>query len=151
MFDADKWIRCAATRCRDCVSSHNLCAHPPKFTVRLYLTYLDKKNPQGNLLAIKSYLLTQNLFRTQLWLWRDDPFKIKTDDTKLFLETFSDVVSVKKFVSHDEIEDPPLERDNSFGSHFEVRSDGVWGSSATSSALYPSRLVDFDVVLLRDA
>lgn len=157
MSDADKWIKRAATRCRDCVSTHDLCAHPPKLTIHLYLTYLDKKNPQGNLIAIKAYLLTQNLFKTELWLWTDDPSKIMTGDTKPLLETFSDVVRVKKFVWDDEIKGTPLENDDYFGNHFQVRSDfegflAGYGDLVRHLLLYNygGLWIDSDVVLLRD-
>ena len=121
------------------------------------MTYLDKTNPQGNLIAIKSYLLTQNLFKTQLWLWTDDPSKIMTDDTKPLLDTFSDVVTVKKFVWDDEIEGTPLEGDEYFGNHFQVRSDfegflAGYGDLVRHLLLhnYGGLWMDSDVVLLRD-
>ena len=157
MSDADKWIRRAGARCHDCVSSHDLCAHPPKLTIHIYLTYLDKTNPMGNLVAIKAYLMTQNLFKTQLWLWTDDPAKITTDSTKQLLDTFSDVVTVKKFVWDDEIQGTPLQDDEYFGNHFQVRSDfetflAGYGDLVRHILLYNygGLWIDSDVVLLRD-
>ena len=157
MSDADKWIKRAAVRCHDCVTSHDLCAHPPRLTIHLYLTYLDKKNPKGNLVAIKAYLLTQNLFKTHLWLWTDDPEKIMTPDTKPFFDMFSDVVTVKRFVWDDEIRGTPFEGDEYFGNHLQVRSDfksflAGYGDLVRHILLYNhgGLWMDTDVVLLRD-
>lgn len=157
MSDADKWIRRAAARCHDCVSSHDLCAHPPMLTIHMYLAYLDKDNPKGNLLAVKAYLLTQNLFKTRLWLWTDDPSKIINPSTQEFFDTFSDVVSVKKFVWDDEVEQTPLAGHPYFGNHFLVRSDfedflAGYGDLVRHMLLYNhgGLWIDTDVVLLRD-
>lgn len=62
MSDAHTWISRAAARCHDCVSLHDLCAHPPVLKIHMYLSYLDTINPTANLIAIKAYLLTQNAF-----------------------------------------------------------------------------------------
>ncbi|KAL0046400.1 hypothetical protein WJX82_011453 [Trebouxia sp. C0006] len=157
MSDADKWIKRAAARCHDCVTSHDLCAHPPMLTIHMYLAYLDKHNPKGNLLTVKAYLLTQNLFKTQLWLWTDDPSKIINPSTQEFFDTFSDVVTVKKFVWDDEVEQTPLADHPYFGNHFQVRSDfedflAGYGDLVRHMLLYNhgGLWVDTDVVLLRD-
>lgn len=103
MSDADKWIKRASARCHDCVSTHNICAHPPKLTIHMYLSYLDQHNWKGNLIAIKAYLLTQNLLKTQLWLWTDSIDTVVNDDTRHFFHTFAEVVTVKTFDWHEEI------------------------------------------------
>ena len=126
-------------------------------TIHMYLAYLDKHNPKGNLLAVKAYLLTQNLFKTQLWLWTDDPSKIINPSTQEFFDTFSDVVTVKKFVWDDEVEQTPLAGHPYFGNHFQVRSDfedflAGYGDLVRHMLLYNygGLWIDTDVVLLRD-
>lgn len=157
MSDADKWISRAAARCHDCVSSHDLCAHPPILTIHMYLSYLDETNPTANLIAVKAYLLTQNLLKTRFWLWTDDPSKIKTDDTKPFLDLFSDVVKVKTFRWDDEIVDTPLADSPYFSNHFQIRSDFENNLAGYSDLVRHILLyqhgglwIDSDVALLRD-
>ena len=157
MSDADKWIKRAAARCQDCVSSHNICVNPPKLTIHMYLAYLDKTNWEGNFVALRAYLLTQNLHTTQLWLWTDHPAQIINDDTRPFFEMFSDVITVKEFVWDTEIEDTPLADDPYFGNHFQVRSDfedflAGYGDLVRHLLLYNygGLWVDTDVVLTRD-
>ncbi|KAL3136224.1 hypothetical protein ABBQ32_007236 [Trebouxia sp. C0010 RCD-2024] len=157
MSDADKWISRAAARCHDCVSSHDLCAHPRTLTIHMYLSYLDKTNPMANLLGIKAYLMTQNLLKTRFWLWTDDPSEIMTDDTKPFLELFSDVVKVKTFVWDDEIKDSPLESSPYFSNYAKLRSDFEDNLAGYSDLVRHVLLyqhgglwIDNDVVLLRD-
>ena len=157
MSDADKWIRRAAARCHDCITSHDLCAHPPMLIIHMYLSYLDKDNWKGNLVSVKGYLLTQNLFKTQLWLWTDEPSKIVNDNTRQFFDTFSDVVIVKKFSWDDEVEQTPLAGHPYFSNHFQVRSDfedflAGYGDLVRHMLLYNhgGLWIDTDVVLLRD-
>ena len=109
------------------------------------------------LTTVKAYLLTQNLFKTQLWLWTDDPSKIINPSTQEFFDTFSDVVTVKKFVWDDEVEQTPLADHPYFGNHFQVRSDfedflAGYGDLVRHMLLYNhgGLWVDTDVVLLRD-
>ena len=157
MSDADKWIKRAGARCHDCVTSQDLCAHPPKLTIHMYLAYLDKTNWQGNFVSIKAYLLTQNLFKTQLWLWTDEPSEIINDNTRDFFTTFSDVVTVKKFHWDTEVQQTPLADHPYFSNHFQVRSDfedflAGYGDLVRHMLLYNhgGLWIDTDVVLLRD-
>lgn len=157
MSDAHTWMSRAAARCHDCVSSHDLCAHPPVLKIHVYLSYLDTTNPKANLIAIKAYLLTQNLLKTRLWLWTDDPSKILTDDTRPILELFSDVVSVKTFVWDAEIKDFPLAHSPYFSNHLQIRSDFEDNLAGYSDLVRHLLLyqhgglwIDNDVVLLRD-
>ena len=53
------WSAKAAGRCRDCVSPRNLCAEPPQLLLHQYLNRLDPVEPEGNLVSLKAYLLTQ--------------------------------------------------------------------------------------------
>lgn len=157
MTDADKWIKRAGARCHDCVSTHNLCAHPPKLTIHMYLSYLDKTNWKGNLVAIKAYLLTQNLLKTQLWLWTDSIDTIVNNDTRSFFHTFADVLSVKTFSWNEEIENTPLAGHEYFSNYTRLRSDfedflAGYGDLVRHVLLYNygGLWVDTDVVLLRD-
>lgn len=157
MTDADKWIKRAGARCHDCVTTHNLCAHPPKLTIHMYLAFLDKDNWKGNLIAIKGYLLTQNLLKTQLWLWTDSIDTVVNDDTRSFFHTFSDVVTVKTFNWNDEIEDTPLAGHAYFSNYTRLRSDfedflAGYGDLVRHVLLYNygGLWIDTDVVLLRD-
>ncbi len=71
MTEADVWIRLAAMRCQDCISSENICRQVPKLIIHMYLSRLDEHNWAANLLSIKAFLLTQNLIKAQLWVWSD--------------------------------------------------------------------------------
>ena len=157
MSDADKWISRAAARCHDCVSSHDLCAHPQVLKVHMYLNFLDSTNPMANLIAIKAYLMTQNLLKTQFWLWTDDVSRILTDDTKPFFEMFSDVVIIKTFVWDDEILESPLADSPYFSNHSQIMSDFADNLAGYSDLVRHILLyqhgglwIDTDVVLLRD-
>ena len=123
----------------------------------MYLVYLDKTNWQGNLVALKAYLLTQDLHKTQLWLWTDHPSHIVNDDTKAFFDTFTDVITVKLFDWDAEIEDTPWVDDVYFGNHFQVKSDFESFPPGYSDLVRHLLLykhggfwVDSDAVLLRD-
>ena len=123
----------------------------------MYLAYLDKTNWQGNFVSIKAYLLTQNLFKTQLWLWTDEPSEIINDNTRDFFTTFSDVVTVKKFHWDTEVQQTPLADHPYFSNHFQVRSDfedflAGYGDLVRHMLLYNhgGLWIDTDVVLLRD-
>ncbi len=96
MTEADLWIRQAAARCQDCVSSKDICIQAQKLTIHMYLSHLDKDNWQANLLSVKAFLLTQNLDKTQLWIWTESIGSIVNNDTQRFFSTFADVVCVKQ-------------------------------------------------------
>ena len=83
----------ASTMCHDCVTSRNICEHPPKLIVHMYLSYLDHNNWQGNLVPIKAYLLTQDLSKTQFWLWTDSIDTIVNNNTRHFFHMFSDLIT----------------------------------------------------------
>ena len=53
------WASKAAGRCRDCLSQENLCINPPQLLLHQYLHSLDPIEPEGNLVSLKAYLLTQ--------------------------------------------------------------------------------------------
>lgn len=123
----------------------------------MYLSYLDPSNWSGNLVAIKAYLLTQNLLKTQLWLWTDSIDTIVNDDTRSFFHTFSDVVTVKTFSWNEEIEGTPLAGHAYFSNYTQLRTDfedflAGYGDLVRHVLLYNygGLWIDTDVVLLQD-
>ena len=54
-----KWLSKAGTNCYSCLTGKDVCSDPPKVLYHQYLDHLHDKHWQGNLLAFKSYLLTQ--------------------------------------------------------------------------------------------
>lgn len=159
MADADKWIRRASTRCHDCVSSEDLCSQHriPKLKIHMYLNHLDPDNWQANLLPMKAYLLTQNLFKTHLYLWTDSPHTIVNENTKPFFDMFADAISVKQFDWDHEVPQTPLKGHPYFTNHAQVKTDFA-GYMPGYSDLVRSLLlynhgglwVDGDALLLRD-
>lgn len=56
------WAGKAAARCHSCLADEahiNLCQGAPELLIHQYLNRLDPDNPQGNLLSLKAYLMTQ--------------------------------------------------------------------------------------------
>ena len=57
-----RWADKAAARCHSCLPEEahsNLCQDAPELLIHQYLNRLDPDNPQGNLLSLKAYLMTQ--------------------------------------------------------------------------------------------
>lgn len=54
-----RWLSRAGTNCYSCLTGKDVCAEPPKVLYHQYLDHLNAKHWEGNLLAFKSYLLTQ--------------------------------------------------------------------------------------------
>lgn len=57
-----RWADKAAARCHSCLPEEahsNLCQAAPELLIHQYLNRLDPDNPQGNLLSLKAYLMTQ--------------------------------------------------------------------------------------------
>lgn len=120
---------------------------------------MDATNWKGNLVAIKAYLLTQNLIKTQLWLWTESIDTIVTDNTRNFFHTFSDVITIKVFSWDEEIKDTPLAGHEycSNYSHFKLRFDFESFLPGYEDLVrhvllftYGGLWIDNDAVLLRD-
>lgn len=157
MTEADVWIRRAARRCQDCVSSENICRQTPKLTIHMYLSRLDEHNWAANLLSIKAFLLTQNLIQAQLWVWSDTVDSVVNANTSSFFEAFSDYVFVKPLVWGEQIRNTPLSEHDYFSNLTQIQSD--FGDYPAGYAdlvrhillyRYGGLWIDTDVLLLRD-
>ncbi len=157
MTEADVWIRLAAMRCQDCISSENICRQVPKLIIHMYLSRLDEHNWAANLLSIKAFLLTQNLIKAQLWVWSDTVDNVVTADTSSFFEAFSDYVVVKRLVWEEQIRNTPLSEHDYFSNLTRVQSDfddypAGYADLVRHVLLYQhgGLWIDTDVLLLRD-
>lgn len=77
----------------------------------------------------------QDMNRTQLILWTDDPAALLTAETAPFFEAFSDSVSLERFQYAEQVVGTPLDGDAFFGSEAVVKGALPPGKLASYSDL----------------
>lgn len=151
------WLKRARSSCYSCITGDNVCVNPPTMLFHQYLEYLHPERWEGNMLSVKSFLMTQNLARAHMYIWVPDVSKVdvanKTSD--LFRE-FSDYVTVRRFDYADFIQGTPFKGDAFFGNGSLVKAHmpapGSYSDIVRILVLnkYGGMWMDNDVVLYQD-
>lgn len=53
------WLKRARSSCYSCITGANVCVSPPTMLFHQYLEYLHPERWEGNMLSVKSFLMTQ--------------------------------------------------------------------------------------------
>ncbi len=81
------------------------------------------------------FLERQDLSKTELILWADDPASIVNNDTRPFFEGFASNVRVRKFDYGAEVKGTVMEGDAYFGSEAAIKASVPEGKPASYSDL----------------
>ena len=100
--------------------------------------------------SIKSYLCTQNLLNTELWLWLDADNGYQQLETNKYLKKLKSYVKILSWDFHKEIKNTPFERIES--SFFNKKPLAAKGDDFRIVALakYGGLYFDLDVMFLKD-
>lgn len=150
----ETYFEAAAFNCLSCIDGADVCSRPP---LLLFHQYLDATQWEAGLLSLKSYLLTQDLRNSYVYLWTSDPRQVLEQNREgaAFLYAFQKHIRFRKVKWGRLIKGTPLEGHSFFGS--EARLKKLLPPAAYSDVLrllllhkYGGVWIDNDVILMRD-
>lgn len=153
--EAGTWLHYLGSNCYSCMTSSNVCDSPPNITFHMYIHKLHPTRWKGQLLAMKAYLLTQNLWRTKLIVWAPEVAEIVTQQTEPFFEAFGEFVEVRRFVWETEVVGTAFHKHQTFGEqarlfkHFTAIAPYTDLVRVVLLHNYGGLWMDYDMVLFR--